>query len=148
MPGSPPALRSSPLSVLYKDWTWEHYRKLNQTFWCPSHRRGYGGTYRCSEWAAPLIWGGNSPNPGLSAVHVAGRPPNSASTDFGHWIPHAPTLLDTLTKRKLKWCQHMAGRPRRWGQPAPLWLGWAQALCHVIPSCHIICDYALFWTYW
>jgi hypothetical protein len=105
------------------------------------------GIYRWSEWAPPLIWGGNSTNPGRPTVHVAGRPPNSASTDFGHWIPHAPTLLDTLAKRKLKWLQHLAGQPRRWGRPDPLWLGWARALCHVIPSCHIICDYALFWTY-
>jgi hypothetical protein len=30
----------------------------------------------------------------------------------------------------------------------PLWLGWAQALCHIIPSYHILCDYALFWIYW
>jgi hypothetical protein len=34
-----------------------------------------GGIYRWSEWAPPLVWGGNSPNPGRSVVHVAGRPP-------------------------------------------------------------------------
>jgi hypothetical protein len=45
-------------------------------------------------------------------------------TDFGHWISHAPTFLDMLPKRSLKWRQHLAGRPRRWGRSAPLWLGW------------------------
>jgi hypothetical protein len=62
-------------------------------------------------------------------------------------IPSALTLLNTLAKQKLKWRQHLVGRPRRWDRPTPLWLGWARTLCHVIPSCHIIYDYALFWTY-
>jgi hypothetical protein len=44
-------------------------------------------------------------------------------------------------KHNLKRRQHLAGRPRRW-------LGWARALCHIIPSCHILCDYGLFLTYW
>jgi hypothetical protein len=70
-----------------------------------------GGVYRRREWAPPLIWGSNSPNLGQPAVHVAGRPPNSASTDFGYRIPHAPTLLDMLAKRKLKLHQHLASRP-------------------------------------
>jgi hypothetical protein len=30
------------------------------------------------------------------------------------------------------------------GRPATPWLGCARALCHVISSCHIVCDYALF----
>jgi hypothetical protein len=34
------------------------------------------------------------------------------------------------------------------GRPAPLTLDWARDLCHIIPSCHILCDYALFWRYW
>jgi hypothetical protein len=25
----------------------------------------------------------------------------------------------------------------------PTWLSWAQALCHIIPSCHIVCDYLI-----
>jgi hypothetical protein len=62
-------------------------------------------------------------------------------TLFGHWIPHAPTFLDTLAKQNLKRCQHLASRL------APLWLSWARTLCHIIPLCHILCDYALFWTY-
>jgi hypothetical protein len=97
-----------------------------------------GGIYRWSEWAPPLIWGGNSMNPGRPTIHVACRPPNSTSTDFRHRIPCAPTLLDTLVKQKLKWSQHLARRPRRWGRPAPLWLGWAHALCHVTPLCHYL----------
>jgi hypothetical protein len=72
---------------------------------------GYGGIYRWSEWAPSLIWGSNSPNPGWPAVHVADRPPNSASTDFAHRIPRAPTLLNTLAKQKLKWRQHLASQP-------------------------------------
>jgi hypothetical protein len=47
----------------------------------------------------------------LWAPTSADRPPNSASTDFGHQIPHVLTLLDTLSKQKLKWRQHLAGRP-------------------------------------
>jgi hypothetical protein len=66
-----------------------------------------GGIYRWSEWAPPLIWGGNSPKPDRPAIHMAGRPPNSASINFGHRIPHALTLLDTLAKQKLKWHQHL-----------------------------------------
>jgi hypothetical protein len=92
-----------------------------------------GDIYRWSEWAPPLIWGCNSPNPGRLAVHVAGRPPNSSFTDFGYRIPRAPTLLDTLATQKLTWRQHQACRPSRWGLSAPLWLGWAWALCHIIP---------------
>jgi hypothetical protein len=69
------------------------------------------GIYRRNEWAPPLIWGGNSPDPGQLAVHVANQPPNLVSTDFGHQIPRALTLLDTLAKQKMKWHQHLAGRP-------------------------------------
>jgi hypothetical protein len=32
-------------------------------------------------------------------------------TDFGHWMPHAPTFVDTLAKWSLKRRQHLAGRP-------------------------------------
>jgi hypothetical protein len=56
-------------------------------------------------------------------------------------------FLDMLAKRNLEKRQHLAHRPRRWIRPAPLWLGWARSLCHIIPSCHILCDYALSWTY-
>jgi hypothetical protein len=35
-------------------------------------------------------------------------------TNFGHWMPRAPTFLDTLAKWSLKRRQHLAGRPRRW----------------------------------
>jgi hypothetical protein len=43
-------------------------------------------------------------------------------------------------KQFLKIHQTLADWPRKWGPPAPLWLGWAQALCHIIPSCHVVCD--------
>jgi hypothetical protein len=68
-------------------------------------------------------------------------------TNFGHWIPRASTFLDTVAKWILKWHQHLADRPRRWGRLDPLWLSWAWALCHITPLCHILCDYDLFWTY-
>jgi hypothetical protein len=41
--GSPLGLRTSPLSLLYNELTWEHYRKLNLTFFTPICRGGYGG---------------------------------------------------------------------------------------------------------
>jgi hypothetical protein len=34
--GSPLPLRTSPLSLLYNEWSWEHYRKLNLTCLTPS----------------------------------------------------------------------------------------------------------------
>jgi hypothetical protein len=68
-----------------------------------------GDIYRWSEWAPPLIWGGNKPYPGRLALHMAERPPNSSSTEFGHRIPRASTLLETLAKQKLKWHQHLTG---------------------------------------
>jgi hypothetical protein len=33
---------SAPLSLLYKEWTWEHYRKLNLTFFALSSRGSTG----------------------------------------------------------------------------------------------------------
>jgi hypothetical protein len=51
MTENPPALRTSPISLLYKEWTWEHYRKLNLTFFTLSVRRStgvfIGGLSRC-----------------------------------------------------------------------------------------------------
>jgi hypothetical protein len=49
MSGSPPAIRTSPLSLLYKDSTWEHYSKLNLTFSSPSRRRGVSELHHWSE---------------------------------------------------------------------------------------------------
>jgi hypothetical protein len=60
-PGSPPALRTSPPSLLYKQWTWEHYRKINLTFFIPFAGRSMGvfigGLSRCFD----RKWGSKGP---------------------------------------------------------------------------------------
>jgi hypothetical protein len=67
MLGSPPALITSPLSLLYKEWTWEHYRKLNLTFFTPFVGRSMG-----------VFIGGLS-----RLVKVAGRPSFVAASTLG-----------------------------------------------------------------
>jgi hypothetical protein len=52
------------LSLLYKGWTWEHYGKLNLTFFTPSTKKSrrvfIGGLSRClgQNWGSggPLVW--------------------------------------------------------------------------------------------
>jgi hypothetical protein len=66
--GSPPALRTFPLSLLYKEWTWEHYRKLNLTFSTLSTERSMGvfirGLSLCFGWK----WGS-----GGGGGHLSGQ---------------------------------------------------------------------------
>jgi hypothetical protein len=40
----------------------------------------------------------------------------------------------------------VSGNAPTHGRPTTPWLGLACALSHIIFSCHIVCDYALFWT--
>jgi hypothetical protein len=66
-----------------------------------------GGLSRCfgQKWGSgdPLVRPAGQL--GWPSGQVCGR------TDFGHWIPHALTFLDTLANQNLKRCQHLAGRP-------------------------------------
>jgi hypothetical protein len=75
----------------------------------------------------------------------AGQPCNLA-----RWLSFLlapPLALDTLRTTS---AGHVAktvfGNAPTHGRPAIPWLGGARALCHIIPSCHLVCDYALFWT--
>jgi hypothetical protein len=134
------------LSPLYKEWIWEHYRKLNLTFSTLS-AGGSTGVFRAIK---SMPW----PKLGLGMpscqagrpTWVVGQPSFVAALPFPLWIPFLSTYLDTWWKRILKARQTLAGRPRGWGWPAPHWLRWARALCYVIPLCHIVCDYPWFWT--
>jgi hypothetical protein len=56
------------LSLLYKEWTWEHYRKLNLTFFTPYTEGDMEGIN--SRWGGypPQAWGG--------LEHMDGRPAN------------------------------------------------------------------------
>jgi hypothetical protein len=83
---------------------------------------------------------------GQAAIHMAGRPTFSTFTDFGHHRPTPPTSLDMCMKQFSKIRKTLGDRPSKWGRPTPLWLGWARALCLVIPSCHIVYDFVLFRT--
>jgi hypothetical protein len=93
--GSPLTLRTSPLSLLYKEWTWEHYRKLNLTFFRPSAGRStgvfIGGLSRCFGWK----WGSEGPlvRPARPPARVAGHPSFMVASTLGIWYPvHRPSL--------------------------------------------------------
>jgi hypothetical protein len=93
--GSPPALRTSPLSLLYKDWIWKPLGGLNLTFFTlfagGSTMVFIGGVRRCSgqrfgAWG-PLV---------RLAIHAT-WPSGQVSSLHCLWdsIPRAPPLLDT-----------------------------------------------------
>jgi hypothetical protein len=91
-PGSPPVLRTSSLSLLYKERTWEHYRKLNLTFFTPSagrSRRVFIGGVKSVPW--PKL-GIGRPTCQVGRPHnLAGQPSFVAALPFPHWIPFLPT---------------------------------------------------------
>jgi hypothetical protein len=98
-------------------------------------------------WGLPTSWEALRPSGSrLSLCNLAGRPGFLLASPFPHWILLLPTYFNTWWKWVLEMCQQMVGRPRWCRRPATPWLGWACALCHVISLCHIVCDYALFWT--
>jgi hypothetical protein len=76
--------------------------------------------------------------------NLAGRPRLVAPPPFPHWILLLPTYFDTWWKQFLEIHQDLAGWPRVWGRLAPLWVGWARALCYVVPSCHIVREHPWF----
>jgi hypothetical protein len=57
-----------------------------------------------------------------------------------------PTLDTPLTDLLGHVVKTVFGNTPGPGRLAPLWAGWAQALCHVIPSCHIVREHHWFWT--
>jgi hypothetical protein len=60
---------------------------------------------------------------------------------------HRLWALDTLSTASAGHIDKMVfGNAPTLGQSATPWVSWAHALCHIISSCHIFCDYALFWT--
>jgi hypothetical protein len=88
----------------------EHYRKLNLTFFTPFYREEYGGIYRGVKsvpWSKVGL-GGPLVRPASYGGRAAKFP---GRAEFEHWMPCAPTFLDTLAKWSLKRRQHLAGRP-------------------------------------
>jgi hypothetical protein len=88
MSGSSLALRTSPLSLLYKEWTWERYRKLNLIFFTLLEGASMGvfivGLSQCfgRKWVSkgPL-------------VRSVGRPSFLAAPTLGIGCPmHRPSL--------------------------------------------------------
>jgi hypothetical protein len=62
-------------------------------------------------------------------------------------IGHHLCALDTLSTASDGHVEKTVfGNATTHGLPATPWLGCDRALCHIISSCHIVCDYALFWT--
>jgi hypothetical protein len=103
------------------------------------YREGYGGHLSEARRISTSSWGGLEHLDGQPVVHVADRLIFSAFTNFKHHQPTPLTSFDTCMKQFLIICQSP-------GRSAPLWLSWAWALCHIIPSCGIVYDYVLFWT--
>jgi hypothetical protein len=80
--GSPPTLRISHLSLLYKEWTWEHYTKLNLTFFTPFARRSKGGIYRGLSQCFGQKW--DLGGPLLRSADQLGWPGGQVS--WPHWL--------------------------------------------------------------
>jgi hypothetical protein len=116
------------------------------------------------EFGSPLVGGGlNLTFFTLSArgstVVFIGGVRQCSGRRLGAWGPlvtltghvsslHCLWALDTLSTASVGHVDKMIfGNAPTHGRPATPLLGWARALCHVISSCHIFCDYALFWTY-
>jgi hypothetical protein len=68
-------------------------------------------------------------------------------TNFQHWIPYVPTFLDMLAKRNFKRRQHLADRPKRWGQ-RPHFVSVGPRPCGTSSPHVIFFVTILFWTYW
>jgi hypothetical protein len=102
-----------------------------------------GGIYRRWGGSPPQAWGSLEHLDGRPAVHVAGPPTFSAFTDFGHHRPTTPTSLDTCMKQFLKIRQTLAGRPRKWGQPAHFG-SVGPGLC-ATSSPHVVLSLAMFY---
>jgi hypothetical protein len=92
--GKSSALRTSPLSLVYKEWTWEHYRKLNVTFFTLSIGRSMGvfigRLSRC--FGRNLGSGGGGSCQASWLARVAGWPSFVAALILGigypvHWPP-------------------------------------------------------------
>jgi hypothetical protein len=125
------------LSTL-QEWTWEHYRGLNLTFFTISAERsrrefigGLGLGRPTCELAGLATWPGSQ----VSSLH------------------HLRALhpLSTASSRHID--KTFFGNTPTHGQPANvMWsashtLAWmSPCFGHAICSCHIFCDYALFWT--
>jgi hypothetical protein len=72
--------------------------------------------------------------------NLVGQPSLVAPLPFPHWILLLLTYFDT-------WWKQFFVNATGLGRPAPLWVGWARALCHVVPLCHIVCEHPWFWTW-
>jgi hypothetical protein len=125
------------LSTL-QEWTWEHYRGLNLTFFTLSDgasTMAFIGVRQCCGWIlgawGPLV---------RPAVHATWSGGLVSSL-------HRLLSLDTLSTASPGYIDKTVfeSAPTH-GQLATPWLGWARTLCHVISLCHIVCDYALFCT--
>jgi hypothetical protein len=123
---------SLSLSTL-QEWTWEHYRWLNLTLFTLSAEGStmvFIGVRQC--WGQRLgMWGPLVRSGGqVSSLHHLWALYTLSVASAGHVV------------------KTVFGNAPTHGRPATPWLDWARAWCHVISSCHIVCDYALFWTWW
>jgi hypothetical protein len=127
------------LSLVYKEWTWEHYRKLNLTFFTFFARRSrgifIGGLSQCFGWK----WGSGGPL--IRPASHLGWPGGQVS--WPHRLSH---LRSSSYRLNMTHVESVILLAPNLGRPAPPWVGWARAFCHVISPCHIIWDYPLFWT--
>jgi hypothetical protein len=103
---------------------------------------GVGGLSRCFGWK----W--HSRGPLVRPADHLGWPGSQVS--WPHWLFHLGSSSYWLNRTRVESIILLAPSPgqpaKEWGQPAPPWVGWAQAFCHVISPCHIIWNYPWFWT--
>jgi hypothetical protein len=101
-----------------------------------------GGIYRWSEWAPPLIFGGNSANPSRPIVNVAGQPytwpaghPAQPPLTFGiRYLVHRPSLTRWQSGHwngANTWSDGQGGGV---GRPTLARLCWGFMLCHPLMS--------------
>jgi hypothetical protein len=123
-------LTSLSLSLLYKELTWEYYRKQNHIFFTLLPR-GVGGIYwgfKSVLWVKVALGGGTCQADWPS--RVAGQPSSVA-----HRLSHIGSSSYRLNMTRVESIISLAPNP---GRPAPPWVGWARAFCHIISPCHII----------
>jgi hypothetical protein len=82
-------------------------RGLNLTFFTPSIGRSTGVFIGALSRCFDLKWGSGGPLLRLTSQLGCRAAKFHGQTNFGHWIPRAPTLLDTLAKWNLKRRQHL-----------------------------------------
>jgi hypothetical protein len=127
--GSPPALRTSPLSLCSTKN--ELVSTIGSLTSLSSHflPGGVRGLSQC--------FGRKRLSGGGALVRLAGH--------LGSWPPRLSHLSSSSYRLNMTRVESIIllppnpGRPAKgWVRPAPPWVGWARAFCHIISPCHII----------